>query len=86
MGKIERLDPLFDKLIPKDAKIIKVAEGFKWCEGPVWMPAKGVPPFLRHSQQRHQQVHARQRASRRTSSPAAIPARRRAAANRAATA
>jgi gluconolactonase len=41
VGKIERLDPLFDKLIPKDARIIKVAEGFKWAEGPVWVPEKG---------------------------------------------
>jgi gluconolactonase len=45
VGKIERLDPLFDKLIPPDAKIIKVAEGFKWAEGPVWMPAKGCLLF-----------------------------------------
>ncbi len=45
VGKIERLDPLFDKLIPKDAKIIKVAEGFKWAEGPVWVPAQACLLF-----------------------------------------
>jgi gluconolactonase len=45
VGKIERKDPRFDKLIPKNAKIIKVAEGFKWCEGPVWVPAKGCLLF-----------------------------------------
>jgi len=45
VGKIERKDPRFDKLIPKDARIIKVAEGIKWAEGPVWVPAKGCLLF-----------------------------------------
>jgi gluconolactonase len=36
-GKIERKDPRFDKLIPSDAKLEKLAEGFDWTEGPVWM-------------------------------------------------
>ncbi len=36
IGKIERVDPEFDKLIPADAKIEKLAEGFTWSEGPVW--------------------------------------------------
>lgn len=35
-GKIERLDPRFDKLIPKDAVLEKLGEGFDWSEGPVW--------------------------------------------------
>jgi len=35
-GKIERLDPRFDKLIPKDALLEKLGEGFDWSEGPVW--------------------------------------------------
>ncbi len=35
-GRIERLDPRFDALVPKDAKLEKLAEGFKWSEGPVW--------------------------------------------------
>jgi gluconolactonase len=34
--KIERLDPAFDQLIAPDAKIEKLAEGFRWSEGPVW--------------------------------------------------
>jgi len=33
---VERLDPALDKLIPADAKIEQLAEGFKWAEGPVW--------------------------------------------------
>jgi gluconolactonase len=36
-GEIERLDPRFDKLIPPDAKLEKLAEGFEWSEGPVWV-------------------------------------------------
>lgn len=36
MGSIERLDKAFDALIPPDAKIEKLAEGFEWTEGPVW--------------------------------------------------
>src|SRR5438094_478641 len=36
-GSIERKDPRLDKLIPKDAKIEKLADGFKWTEGPVWV-------------------------------------------------
>lgn len=36
LGTIERKDPKFDALIPKDAKIEVLAGGFKWAEGPVW--------------------------------------------------
>jgi len=36
---IERLDPRFDALIPKDAALEKLAEGFTWSEGPVWNAA-----------------------------------------------
>lgn len=35
-GRIERFDPSFDRLIAADAKIEKLAEGFRWAEGPVW--------------------------------------------------
>ncbi len=35
-GKIERIDPAFDKLIAPSAQIEKLAEGFRWSEGPVW--------------------------------------------------
>ncbi len=38
IGQIERLDPALDQLLPTDAKIEKLAEGFNWSEGPVWMP------------------------------------------------
>jgi gluconolactonase len=36
LGTIERLDPKLDELIPKDAVIEVLADGFKWAEGPVW--------------------------------------------------
>jgi gluconolactonase len=37
LGTIERLDPKFDDLIPKDAAIEILAGGFDWSEGPVWV-------------------------------------------------
>lgn len=36
-GRIERFDPALDQLIAADAKIEKLAEGFTWSEGPVWL-------------------------------------------------
>ncbi|HXG66246.1 MAG TPA: SMP-30/gluconolactonase/LRE family protein [Blastocatellia bacterium] len=35
-GKIVRLDPRFDQLVPAEAKLEKLAEGYHWVEGPVW--------------------------------------------------
>ncbi len=37
VGTIDRLDPALDALIPPGAKLEKLAEGFIWAEGPVWM-------------------------------------------------
>ncbi|MBI5821890.1 MAG: SMP-30/gluconolactonase/LRE family protein [Verrucomicrobia bacterium] len=45
LGAIERLDPALDKLILPGAVIEKIAEGFDWSEGPVWMPAEGCLLF-----------------------------------------
>jgi gluconolactonase len=39
LGTIERVDPRFDQLIPPGAKLEKLADGFDWSEGPVWVPA-----------------------------------------------
>ncbi|GKS60407.1 gluconolactonase [Nitrospira sp.] len=33
---ITSLEPRFDRLVPRDAKLEKIAEGFTWVEGPVW--------------------------------------------------
>src|SRR5688572_30076548 len=37
MGKIERLDPAIDQLLAPHAVIEKLAGGFEWSEGPVWV-------------------------------------------------
>jgi len=42
-GSIERLDPALDALLPVDAKVEKLAEGFNWSEGPTWY--KGAVVF-----------------------------------------
>lgn len=34
----ERLDPALDALIFEDAEVEILAEGFRWSEGPVWIP------------------------------------------------
>ncbi|MGQ0811704.1 MAG: SMP-30/gluconolactonase/LRE family protein, partial [Nitrospiraceae bacterium] len=36
IAAIVRLDPRFDQLVPSDAKMEKIADGFTWVEGPVW--------------------------------------------------
>jgi gluconolactonase len=38
-GEIERFDPALDDIVPSDWRIEKLAEGFEWSEGPVWMNA-----------------------------------------------
>src|SRR5437764_7827156 len=35
--KFDRLDPAIDKIIPKGAMLERVADGFKWVEGPIWV-------------------------------------------------
>ena len=45
MGKITKLDDRFDKLVPKDAFIEKLATGFKWSEGPLWLPKEKAVIF-----------------------------------------
>lgn len=36
--KIERLDPALDSIVPSHPTLERVADGFKWTEGPVWVP------------------------------------------------
>src|SRR6185437_2248879 len=38
VGKVIRVDPAFDALVPADARIEKVATGFTFTEGPLWRP------------------------------------------------
>ncbi len=44
-GKIVRLDPRLDRLLPQDAAVGKVADGFAWVEGPVWNRREGCLLF-----------------------------------------
>ena len=39
-GSVERLETQLNKLIPLDAKIEILAEGYVWSEGPVWVPSE----------------------------------------------
>jgi len=36
-GTIHRLDPGLDSILAKDARLEKLADGFEWSEGPVWI-------------------------------------------------
>ena len=36
LGTIDRLDPRLDQIVPRDARVERIAEGFDWSEGPVW--------------------------------------------------
>src|SRR5687768_1817400 len=45
LGSIERREPELDDLIGADGKIEKLAEGFDWSEGPVWMKQGGYLLF-----------------------------------------
>jgi gluconolactonase len=36
LGAIERIDPRLDAIVPKDARVERLAEGYDWSEGPVW--------------------------------------------------
>lgn len=40
-----RLDPRFDQLVPQDAKLEQIADGFTWVEGPVWNKQGGYLLF-----------------------------------------
>ncbi len=43
-GQVVRLDPRFDKLVPKEAVIEELAAGFEWAEGPVWVKTTATEP------------------------------------------
>lgn len=38
-AEITRVDPAFDAIVPADAKVERLADGFSFTEGPVWVPA-----------------------------------------------
>jgi gluconolactonase len=39
--EIVRADPSLDAIVPPNPKVLKLAEGFQFTEGPVWVPATG---------------------------------------------
>jgi gluconolactonase len=41
VGSIERFDPRFDALVPRDAVLERVAEDLVWAEGPLWDRSDG---------------------------------------------
>lgn len=45
VGRIVREDPALDRLIAPDAVIERLAEGFTWSEGPVWISEGGYLLF-----------------------------------------
>ena len=45
VGSIERNDPALDDLVPPDALLEILAEGFDWSEGPVWVNEGGYVLF-----------------------------------------
>ncbi len=42
---VERLDPAIDAIVPPNAKIFKLAEGFQFTEGPIWIRNGGYLLF-----------------------------------------
>ena len=45
LGSIERLDPALDALVPPNATLEQLADGFDWTEGPVWRKSGGYLLF-----------------------------------------
>lgn len=43
--EVVRLDPAIDEIVPPNAKIFKLAEGFQFTEGPVWIREGGYLLF-----------------------------------------
>ncbi|MGH9469734.1 MAG: SMP-30/gluconolactonase/LRE family protein [Terriglobia bacterium] len=39
VGSVERLDPSLSRIVPANPRIERVATGFNWTEGPVWVRA-----------------------------------------------
>jgi hypothetical protein len=48
--RMTSLDPRFDQLVSRDAKLETIADGFIWVEGPVWQTGR-VFALLGHSGQ-----------------------------------
>jgi gluconolactonase len=51
---IERVDPAIDRIVPANAKLFKLAEGFLFTEGPVWVRDGG---YLLFSDPNHNTIY-----------------------------
>lgn len=40
-GNIVRIDPRLDRLVPREARLEKLVDGFMWVEGPAWNRKEG---------------------------------------------
>src|SRR3954453_2454093 len=45
LGAIERHDNRLDRILPRDARMERLADGFDWSEGPVWIRDGGYLLF-----------------------------------------
>src|SRR5512135_2683886 len=45
IGTIERSDRRIDRLVPRHATMVRLAEGFDWAEGPAWDRSGGYRLF-----------------------------------------
>jgi len=45
IGRITALDPSFNAIVPANARIERIAEGFTWAEGPAWIANGGYLLF-----------------------------------------
>lgn len=36
--RIDRLDPAFDRIVPPGAAVEFLGQGYRWAEGPIWVP------------------------------------------------
>ncbi|MDR0184079.1 SMP-30/gluconolactonase/LRE family protein [Lysobacter arvi] len=45
VGRIVAFDPAFHALVPQDARIERIADGFEWSEGPAWVARGGYLLF-----------------------------------------
>jgi len=52
--KVARLDPAIDAIVPPNAKLFKLAEGFQFTEGPVWVRDGG---YLLFSDPNHNTIY-----------------------------
>ena len=52
--QVLRLDPAIDAIVPSNAKLYKLAEGFQFTEGPVWIRAGG---YLLFSDPNHNTIY-----------------------------